>query len=479
MQLVKKDDAVNDLRKMIGSENVEDDELVIKLYVKNAVYMEGSAIAVVFPRSAEDVSKIIKYCYKNDVKIYPQGSASEIVGSSTPSENGIVLSLERMTKIKEINIVDSYVIVEPGLKLFELNQQLAKHGYIFPIDPASVKSASIGGAINSGSGGMMGAKYGTIKDWVLGLEFVLPDENGTILRIGSKTTKYRQGYDFIRLIVGSEGTLAIVTEAILKIIPLPENVVTIAGFFSELEDLMKTVIDIKKSKIDVLIMEFVDDKSVKIASEVVGSKIKGSGHFLITSVAIAPEASERILSTLENIYASHGANSIYKAKNQDETEKMGLFDIRRNYYPASIKLAAETRKDPMSRPLVYVEDISVPPSKLIDAVNRLRNLENKFNIPMTLGGHISDGNIHPVIWVEEKDEDKLNALYEMVKEIMKIGIELDGTMSSEHGIGKTKKEGLIMELESKGSMKALELMKEVKKIFDPKNILNPDKMFLR
>ncbi|MGB9729121.1 MAG: FAD-binding oxidoreductase [Thermoprotei archaeon] len=477
--MVKRNDIINDLRRIVGNENVEDDELIIRLYVKNAVYMEGSAVAIVFPRSAEDVSKIVKYCYKNDVKIYPQGSASEIVGSSTPAENGVVLSLERMTKIKEINIIDSYVIVEPGLRLFELNQQLAKYGYIFPIDPASVKSASVGGAINSGSGGMMGAKYGTMKDWVLGLEFVLPDENGTILRLGSKTTKYRQGYDIIRLIVGSEGTLAIVTEAILKIIPLPENVITIAGFFSELKDLIETVIDIKKSRIDVLIMEFVDDKSVKIASEVMGSKIKGSGHYLVTSVAVAPEASERVLSALESIYISHGANYIYKSRNQDETEKMGLFDIRRNYYPASIKLASETRKDPMSRSLVYVEDISVPPSKLVDAVNRLRNLENKFNIPMTLGGHISDGNIHPVIWVEEKDKNKLNALHEMVREIMKIGIELGGTMSSEHGIGKTKKEGLVMELESKGSTKALELMKEIKKIFDPKNILNPDKVFLR
>ena len=472
-----KDKIIRDLKKFIDPDRVIDDELIIRLYSKNAIYMEGGAIALVFPKSTYEVSELVKYAYKNSIKLYPQGSSSEIVGSSTPDYNGIIINFQMMNRIKDINIVDSYTTVEPGVRLHELNQELSRYGYMFPVDPASIKSATVGGAINSGSGGMMGAKYGTMKDWVLELEIVVPDEYGSILRIGSKTMKSRQGYDLVRLIVGSEGTLAIVTEATLKIIPIPENVATIAGFFKNLNNLMNAVVEIKKNRINVLSMEFVDDKTVKISIDVLGSRIRGEGHFLVTSVEISPEATERVLRNLKDIYEKCGAENIYIARSQDETEKLGLYDIRRNYYPASVKLASESRRDPESRMIVYVEDISVPPSQLTKAIQLIRGLEVKYGIPMTLGGHISDGNIHPVMWVEESDREGVSKLNTMIKELMRIGIELGGTMSSEHGIGTTKKEGLRMELEWKGSLKALEYMKKIKEVFDPKNILNPGKLF--
>ncbi|MCS7126197.1 MAG: FAD-binding protein [Aigarchaeota archaeon] len=474
---MNKNDVVRDLRKIVGSGNIEDDELILKLYTRSASNIDGSAIAVVFPRSSEEVSNIVRYCYKNDIKIYPQGSASELVGSSTPYSDGIVLSFEKMNKVKEVSILDSYVITEPGIRLFELNQLLAKYGYMFPVDPASVKSASVGGAINNDSGGMMGARYGTVKNWVLELELVIPDEHGTILRVGSKTMKYRGGYDLVRLIVGSEGTLAITTSATLRITPIPENIVTIGGFFQDMRDLMETVIDVKTKGIELFVMEFIDDKTVESACRTMNLKIKGEGHYLLTSIAVAREASERVLSTLESLYRSHNVVQLYKARSQEEAEKMGLLDIRRALYPLAMKIAHESRRDPRSKMFVEMEDISVPPSKLIEAVNRLRSLEASFGIPMVIGGHVGDGNIHPIVWVEETDRDKLKTFYEMIKEIRRIGTELGGTFSSEHGVGIKKKERLVEEFEFKKSLKSLEVMKEVKKIFDPKGILNPGKMF--
>lgn len=467
---------VHDLKHILGADKVVDDELLIKLYAKNAVYLESSAIAVTFPQTTNDVSMLVKYAYKNNLKIYPQGSTSELVGSSTPSEDGIIISFERMNKIKEVSVIDSYAIVEPGVRLIELNNTLVKYKLMFPIDPASVKAASVGGAINTGAGGMMGIKYGTIKDWVLGLKIVLPDENGTILNLGGRTAKCRQGYDLIRLIIGSEGTLALITEAILKIAACPENVISIAGFFPSLKNLVQTVVEVKRSSLDIYMMEFIDAKTVDICIKAMDVPIRGRGHFLLTSVIVCPEGANRILGLLHDIYSSNNALSIYKAKNLSQAEKLGIFDVRRALYPASIRIASQ-QTGYLSRKLIYMEDISVPPSKLIDAIDMLNNLSNKYQIPMTLGGHIGDGNLHPIFWVDEKDEAGKRMLLDLVKDIMEIAIKLGGTISSEHGIGITRKRGLREELKARGSLKALYIMAEIKRIFDPKGILNPNKIF--
>jgi len=251
----------------------------------------------------------------------------------------------------------------------------------------------------------------------------------------------------------------------------------LAAFFPELESLVKTVIDVKKARFDVILMEFVDDVTVKLLLERFKFKVAGEGHYLLLGVVTSPESTERVLNSLEEILKSNGALSIYKARSMDEAESMGLLDIRRSYYPASIKIASETRRDPTGRIFVFVEDISVPPSKLLEAIRGIRAIQRKYELPMTLGGHVGDGNLHPVVWVEEGDKDKLERYHRMVEEIMRLSVELGGTVSSEHGIGLSKKKGLVMELESKRSLKALEYMKAIKRLFDPKNILNPGKIF--
>lgn len=465
------------LKKLLGSSKVIDDEAIVRLYAREPSGVEASEtpIAVVFPESVSDVSRLLAFAYKNDIKVFPQGSTTSLSGSAAPLEEGIVLSMERMSRIGEISVIDSYAIAEAGVRIDELNLVLAKHGYMFPVDPASSSVATIGGAVNSGAGGMRGAKYGTMRDWVLGLRIVLADENGTAMWIGCRTVKCRQGYDLVRLIVGSEGTLAVVTEAILRITPLPENIVTVLAFFPRLEDLASTVIEIKKAGVQPYIMEFLDEKTVKATIEFTKTSIPAEGNMLLVSVDVNREATDRVLEWLKDLMKENGAESVYAARSLEEAEEKKLFEIRRSLFPAQNYLARV--KLGIENPMIYIEDIAVPPSRLVEAVEGLRSLEEKYGLYMLMGGHIGDGNLHPAVGFDPTDKVMARKVEEWYMDVMRLAIELGGTVSSEHGIGTLKKKGLAMELERLGSTKALELMKGIKKVFDPKGILNPGKIF--
>jgi len=463
------------MRNIVGAEFVETDELAIRLYSKEASGIESKALAVVFPKISKEVSEILRFAYAENLKIYPQGSATGLAGASTPSPDGIILSFDRMNTVKEISIVDGFVVVEPGVRIIHLNEELSKYGYHFPVDPASAKSATVGGLINTGGGGLKGVVYGTMREWVMELEIVLPDEEGSILKIGCKTPKCRQGYDLVRLIVGSEGTLAVVTEATLRIYPQPENVAVIVGFFDDMENVMKTVVEIKKKRISPAILEFADAETVKIGAE--RTQLGVRGNMLIVGIEVPLEISEKYLRALEDIFKNNNANKILIAETMAKAEEMKLFEIRRAAYPAAIFEASKEIESELSRPLVVIEDIAVPPSKLPETVRKLRALANEYSFPLVLFGHVGDGNLHPTSWVDTSNEKMKSKFWEFLHKIMQIAIDLGGTISAEHGIGTLKKKGLEMEFEKKGSLKALEIMRSIKKIFDPKNILNPGKIF--
>lgn len=461
-------DVVNKLREIVGEENVSDDELVKALHVKNAIGKVGEAIAVVFPENTEQVAKIVKFCYKNGIKIYPQGSSTELSASSTP-HGGIVISFSKMNSIEEINITDGYAVVQPGVRLVELEDELNKHGYMFPVDPGSLRSATVGGAINTGAGGMRGAKYGTMVDWVLGLDAVLP--TGEIINIGSKTLKCRQGYNLTKLIVGSEGTLCLVTKAILKIVPMPENIVYAAAFFETAEKAMAAVAEIRKRRILPAVMEFLDEDVVRMGREMVD--VNGEGNMLIIGVECNHEASERIASTLNEIL-SRDASKVIVAKDAREAEEKNLMGLRRAFYPLAIKLGSEEFKT--SSTLVLIEDFAVPVSRLPEAIKAVKEIGRKYDFTVLTGGHVGDGNIHPMIWTSPEDKDMLDKAEKFYIEVMEVALKLGGTVSAEHGIGEMKKLGLEMEMKCRNSEKALEIMREIKKVFDPKNILNPGKV---
>ena len=473
----KKRKILSELRRIVGKEYVETDEVAIKLYAMEASGLESSAIGVVFPENTKQISEIVRFAYENDLKIYPQGSATAVSGSSLANPDGIILCFARMNKVIEYSFLDGFIVVQPGIRLMEINDFLMKDGYMFPVDPASVKSATAGGLINTGGGGIRGALYGTAKEWIMGLELVIPDAEGSVIRIGCRTPKCYQGYDLVGLIVGSEGTLGIVTEATLRITPIPENIVTAVGFFDTLEQAMEAVIRIKKSKIVPYIMEFMDSKSVMHASKYIDLDWEVKGNMLIASIAGPVEASEKYLDMLEKCMRDAGALNVLKAETQEKAEKMRLFDLRRAYYPTAILTAALSLEKKGAKPLILLEDVAVPPTKLPEAVKRIRAMESKYNLPLVICGHVGDGNLHPLTWIDAGDKEARKRAWRMFMEIMNIALDLGGTISAEHGIGLVKREGLRVEFARKNSLKALELMRKIKEIFDPKGILNPGKIF--
>ncbi len=459
----------NDLVRLLGDNKVVNDPSIVYLHNRDAIYMRGNSRIVVFPESLDDVRKVVRYCYENEIRIYPQGGSSELTGSSIGWEDGIIISFIRMNRILEFSPIDRYIVVEPGLKLIDLNNYLEEHGYIFPIDPASVKNATVGGAINTGAGGLKGFKYGTMKDWVLGLEIVLPDKNATVLNLGSKTLKNREGYDLTRLIVGSEGTLALVTKAVLKVARKPSDIVSIAAFFDDLDSLMSAVVDLLSKDYKIMILEFVDRNTVELVKSHGLTSIESSGHMLI--LGVEKICDKVFLDDILGIIESHGGRDIIFAESIEDAENIGIYSIRRGFYTTFIELAAENSE---GTPFVYTEDISVPPSRLPELIRDIEKIVEKYKVPIGIAGHAGDGNIHPTMYAvdDESKERVLNAAYE----IMYLAIKYGGVISSEHGIGLLKKDMLLKAYHIRGSEKALEIMKGIKHIFDPKNILNPDKV---
>jgi FAD/FMN-containing dehydrogenases len=242
------------LRRVFGDRFVED-SAVASLYARDASMEGQQALGVVFPVDEEEVVELVRWAVKNRVPLFPQGSATSLSGNAAATAHGVVVSFEKMIKL-EVDPVDGVAVVGPGVRLEELNHELARYGLFFPVDPGSVKSATIGGAIANGAGGMRGAKYGTMRDWVLGLRVVTG--RGDVLQLGCRTYKCRNGYDLVRLFVGSEGTLGLITEAVLRLFPVPESAVALLAYYDELDTLVEDVVKIRTSRIWPLFAEFLD-----------------------------------------------------------------------------------------------------------------------------------------------------------------------------------------------------------------------------
>jgi glycolate oxidase len=466
--------SISKLESLLGRGKVYTDPAIVSLYTREPSGLEGVSWAVVFPESAEDVSKIAAWAYREEVPLYPQGSTTSLSGSAEPL-GGVVVSFERMDRIVEVSVVDSIATVEPGVRIGDLNNVLAGYGYMFPVDPASQAVATVGGAINSGAGGMRGAKYGTIRDWVNQLEIVLVDEKGSRMKIGCRTVKCRQGYDLVRLIVGSEGTLALVAKATLRITPLPEATPTVMAFFDTLESLVEAFIEVKKAGVQPLIAEFLDDHTVEIAKRGLEGFEDVRGHMLLISIEANREAAGRILEWLKKILESHGGKDIRIASSLTEAEQKGLLTLRRRLFPAQLEYSRRILGG--GRVQVFIEDIAVPPSRLLQAVEELRGLADKYRLPVALGGHIGDGNLHPAVGFNPDDAKAARKVHEWFMDVMRIAVKLGGTVSSEHGIGTLKREGLRIELKALGAEKMLDIMLGIKRLFDPKGLLNPGKIF--
>ncbi len=355
-----------------------------------------------------------------------------------------------MSQILEINEVDWYVRAQPGVNLEFLNRKLMERGFLLPPDPASFFLCSIGGAVSNSSGGMRGVKYGTFRDWVLALRVVLP--TGEVIQVGEPFRKNRAGYDLVHLFTGSEGTLGIITEIWFRIIPVPrETQVSLLSYMPDLDSTAGVIQDMRRAGILPEIAEYIDNDVVHALNSQLNAGLRESKGGLLMLRVLAQD-----LDRMMEILNRWGGDTVQL--NQEEWER--VYSLRAQ---SAIALKAISKE-------MYVEDIVVPVSRLMDAIKRIRKLEEKYQVKMPIIAHIGDGNLHPNILLSDRQRAE-----ELFEEVGKVAIELGGSVSGEHGIGVQKAKLMGIQVKAHGGIKVLEIMKQIKDIIDPKGIMNPGK----
>ena len=428
-------------------------------YGFDASGIEISPSAVVWPDTTEDVAKVMKYAYENSISVVPRGAGTGMTAGAVPSKGAIIISFEKMKRILEIDTENLNVLCEPGVINGRLQRELEWKGFFYPPDPASMNFCTIGGNVAENAGGPRALKYGVTRDYVMEIESVLP--NGEIMTTGVKTSKGVVGYDLTRLLTGSEGTLSVFTKIRLKVLPLPEEVVTLLAIFNNLEASGDAVAKIISSKIIPRTLEFMDREAIAAIEKFkpVGLP-KDAEAILLIELDGHPSAITKEAEKIVDICQQLGAE-IKKA--EDEDARNQLWASRRAISPALYQI----------RPTKINEDIVVPRNMVTEMLKRLRKLSEESGIKIVNFGHAGDGNIHVNIMVDKADNDEYTKGLSLVEQIFKDTLSLGGTISGEHGIGLTKAGYIGMEL----SRKELEIMEAIKKVFDPKNILNPGKIF--
>ncbi|CEG26593.1 glycolate oxidase subunit GlcD [Bacillus sp. B-jedd] len=418
--------------------------------------------AVISPRNTQEVSEVIKICDEHKIPIVPRGSGTNLCGGTCPVEGGIVLLFKHMNKILELDESNLTITVQPGVITSEIIAAVEPKGLFYPPDPGSMKISTIGGNINENAGGLRGLKYGVTRDYVIGLEAVLP--NGDIIRTGGKLAKDVAGYDFTRLFVGSEGTLCIITEAILKLLPLPETKKTALALYEDLESAARSVSKIIANKIIPTTLEFLDQETVRVVEDYVkiGLPTDAKAVLLIEQDG-PPEVVERDMQKISEICIQEHAFSVQVAKTEQEAE--ALRTARRTALSALARLA----------PTTILEDATVPRSEIARMVKSINEIAEKYKVKICTFGHAGDGNLHPTCPTDIRNKEEMERVEKAFEEIFERAIELGGTITGEHGVGIMKAPYLELKLGKEG----VAAMRAVKASLDPNNIMNPGKIFAK
>ena len=426
----------------------------------NSKSIEGIPDAVVFVESVEQVQKVIKIANKYKTPIICRGAGTNVVGSCTVQKGGIVLCFSKMNKIKEINKENMTVTVEPGVVLGDLQKEVEKFGLFYPPDPSNLAVSTIGGSIAQSSGGAKSFKYGTTKDYVVDLKVVMA--NGEILQTGSRTIKNATGYNLGTLFVGSEGTLGIVVEATLKLIPKPEAKKVFMAYFDTVRDAVSAVNALLEQRIYPSTIDFMDKNAILTVEKFcqVGLITTKEAALVIEidGFSCTMEYQEKLITAVLD-YCK--ASEIKVSHNEEEYNKIWL--ARRSSMGACAML----------KPNVTTDDVIVPRENLAKLVLGIREICEKYSLEVCMVGHVGDGSVHPQIPIDYSNEDEYTR-YKMAKsEIYDLTAKLGGILSGEHGIGIEKRKYIHKVV----NPVALNYMRQIKKIFDPNNILNPYKIF--
>lgn len=425
----------------------------------NMINSQTVPSAVVFVKSVEEIQNVMKYAYDNEIPVVSRGAGTNMVGSCLCSEGSIVLNFSKMNNIIEVNPVNMTATVQPGVVLGDLKNEVEKFGLFFPPDPSNYKVSTIGGAIAQSSGGAMAFKYGTTKDYILSLKVVTSD--GRLMKLGADTIKDSVGYHLAQLMVGSEGTLAVIVEATVKLIPKPEAHCVISAYFDDVDRSILAVNSIISGQIFPAAIDFMDRNSIITSEEFAKCGLNTSKEALLLIELDGTESSMSYQKEkTEEILIKSGASDIRISKN--EKDYNDIWQARRVSFAASARLA----------PDVLSDDIIVPRENLSKMVKKCNEISEKYNLKMCMVAHAGDGNIHPQIALNLENDIEFKNCMNAKSEMYKYALSLNGTISAEHGVGAEKRNFVVNTIDEN----ALEYMKMIKKVFDPKNILNPNKI---
>ncbi len=415
---------------------------------------------VVQPINRDEVVSIVKLANCYQVPLYPRGQATCLSGGPLPVDGGIVIDMVKMNQKLEIDTEDLVAVVSPGVITAKIQKEALNKGLFYPPDPSSAHVSTIGGNVAENSGGPRGLKYGVTGDYVIGLEVVTPE--GKVIRTGGKTIKNVTGYNLTKLIVGSEGTLGVVTEITLRLVPKPKKNVSLMAVFDNLVDSGKSISSILSSGILPAAMEIMDQACIQAVEN-----YKPSGYptdaaaIVLIELDGHPVAIEDEIKEVATICKKLNARTVKVATTEEEKQK--LWEARKLVSPAITKI----------KPTKISEDATVPRSQIPKMFERLMEIRDKYNIDLVVFGHAGDGNLHPNILADKRDQEEMKRVEDAVTEIFEAAIDLGGTLSGEHGIGTMKAPYMEKELGFDG----LEMMKRVKEAWDPNNIMNPKKIF--
>ena len=452
---------IKELVDIVGQDHVLTAKIDILPYsFDGTATLKQSPLAVVFPANTSEVAACVRLAIHHEIAVVTRGSGTGLSGGSVPSPNSLVICLVRMDAVLAVDPENLTVRAQAGAITQKIDDAAGEYGLFYPPDPGSIKISTIGGNVAENSGGLRGLKYGVTRDYVMELEVVLPD--ASIVRLGNACVKDVAGYSLKDLFIGSEGTLGIVTEVLLKLLPKPEARRTMLATYARMEDAAETVSAIIAARIIPCTLEFLDQTTIRCVEDFcrIGLPTDAAALLLMETdghpAAVADEA-ER----MEAIARKMGASSIRVAK--DTNEAAVLATARRSAFSALARL----------RPTTILEDVTVPRNQLATMVSFINEVAARYGLMVGTFGHMGDGNLHPTFLADEKDADEMKRVHLALNEIVTRTIELGGTITGEHGVGLAKREWLAQQIGDA----SLSLMKLVKHSLDPRNLLNPGKIF--
>jgi glycolate oxidase len=449
------------LIEIVGEENFTDQLEELIPYSYDASINVHRPDAVVWPESTEQVAAIVKLANEHKIPIVPRGAGTSLSGGVIPINGGVIIDLSRMNKILEISIENRYTRVQAGVVCDDLNRALAKHGFTFPPDPASSTVSTIGGNVATNAGGIKGAKYGTTRDYVLGLQVVLP--TGEVMHTGSYTMKCVSGYDLAKLFVGAEGTLGVITEVTLKINPLPRHAMTVIATYAKLEDAGKAIFQTMSSGILPSVMEILDKVTLKSINENTDLDLPEAEALILTETdGYTWEEVEAQMEVVLQILKQNNPSLVKTAK--DEKDRLDLWKARKSSYATLARISNS----------FVLDDVTVPIARVPELLVGIQEISQRHGLVVATYGHAGDGNLHPQILYDEYDPEQVEKMEKVEGDLFRLAVSLNGTLSGEHGIGLSKANYMTLEHDPV----EMALMKQIKRTLDPNNIMNPGKRAL-